>query len=79
VRSIAQRRFASLRTPTLFLVGGDCPERCEVSPILDPVMPDSRIVVMPGQQHMAFETSPDLFAREVLAFLLDSMTSADAH
>ena len=42
-------------------------------------MPDSRIVVMPGQQHMAFETAPDLFVREVLAFLLDPMTSADAH
>ena len=71
--------YASLRPPTLFLVGGDCPERCEVSPVLAPAMPDSRIVVMPGQQHMAMETAPDLFVREVLAFLLDPMTSADAH
>jgi pimeloyl-ACP methyl ester carboxylesterase len=32
-------------------------------------LPNSRIVVLPGQQHIAMDTAPDLFVREVLAFL----------
>jgi hypothetical protein len=30
---------------------------------------DSRIVILPGQQHIAMETAPDLLVREVSAFL----------
>ncbi|NTV00999.1 MAG: alpha/beta hydrolase, partial [Methanoregulaceae archaeon] len=29
----------------------------------------SRIIVMPGQQHIAMVTAPDLFVRRVTAFL----------
>jgi len=32
-------------------------------------LPNSRIVVLPGQQHIAMHTPLDLFVREVLAFL----------
>jgi pimeloyl-ACP methyl ester carboxylesterase len=32
---------------------------------------DSRIAALPGQGHLAMYTGPDLFLREVLAFLLD--------
>jgi pimeloyl-ACP methyl ester carboxylesterase len=32
-------------------------------------LPNSRIVVLPGQQHIAMDTAPDLFVPEVLAFL----------
>jgi pimeloyl-ACP methyl ester carboxylesterase len=32
-------------------------------------LPDSRIVVMPGQGHAAMDTGTDLFAAEVLRFL----------
>jgi hypothetical protein len=33
-------------------------------------LPDSGIVVMPGQQHIAMYTAPDLFLHEVLTFLI---------
>jgi hypothetical protein len=29
------------------------------------------MVVLPGQQHNAIDTAPDLFAREILAFLAE--------
>jgi pimeloyl-ACP methyl ester carboxylesterase len=32
-------------------------------------LPNSRVVVLPGQQHIAMDTAPDLFVREVVAFL----------
>jgi hypothetical protein len=30
----------------------------------------SQVVVMPGQQHTAMNTAPDLFLKDVLEFLL---------
>jgi pimeloyl-ACP methyl ester carboxylesterase len=33
------------------------------------MLPNSQIVVMPGQQHVAINTAPDLFVRDVLDFL----------
>lgn len=32
-------------------------------------MPHSRIAVLPGQQHVAMDTAPDVFLHEVMAFL----------
>jgi pimeloyl-ACP methyl ester carboxylesterase len=65
------QRFRDLQIPTLILIGGDSPrfviETCET---LDTILPNSRIVVMPGQQHIAMYTAPDLFLREVLTFLI---------
>ena len=34
-------------------------------------LPNARAVVMPGQQHIAMDTNPELFAGEVVSFLLD--------
>jgi len=66
-------RFQSLAIPTLLLLGGNSgPIYKETTEALHAMLPDSRIVVMPGQQHVAINTAPDLFVREVLAFLLDS-------
>jgi pimeloyl-ACP methyl ester carboxylesterase len=65
------QRFRVLHIPTLILIGGDSPrfvkEACET---LDSVLPNSRIGVMPGQQHLAMYTAPDLFLHEVLTFLI---------
>jgi pimeloyl-ACP methyl ester carboxylesterase len=36
---------------------------------VDEVLPDSRIVVLKGQGHVAMDTGTDLFATEVLRFL----------
>jgi pimeloyl-ACP methyl ester carboxylesterase len=66
------KRFERLRVPTLLLLGGDSP-RIFSSAIeaVNKALPNSRVVVLPGQQHFAINTSPDLFAREVLAFLAE--------
>jgi pimeloyl-ACP methyl ester carboxylesterase len=65
-------RFKHLNVPTLLLLGGDTPaffkttvERWHAA------LPNSRIVVLPGQQHIAHYTAPDLFVREVKAFLAE--------
>jgi len=34
-------------------------------------LPDSRILILPGQQHIAMYTAPELFAREVVNFLVE--------
>lgn len=64
-------KFAALRMPTLILVGGDSPvsvrRACE---IVHEALPDSRLVVMPGEQHIAMDTNPKLLSAEVRKFLL---------
>lgn len=63
-------RFAALQVPTLLLLGGDSPRAMGLATrLIDGTLPNSRIAVMPGEQHIAIDTAPELFAREVLAFL----------
>jgi pimeloyl-ACP methyl ester carboxylesterase len=63
-------RFATVRVRTLMLVGGDSPEFL-VQPThrLHECISNSRVTVMPGQQHVAMNTAPDLFLKHVLDFL----------
>lgn len=63
-------RFATVRVPTLMLVGGDSP-RFLVEPThrLHECISTSRVVVMPGQQHVAMNSAPDVFLKHVLEFL----------
>lgn len=62
-------RFAGLAAPTLLLLGGDSPAFFGASTrALAAALPASRTAVLPGQQHVAMDTAPDLFVREVLAF-----------
>lgn len=63
-------KFREVKAPVLLLLGGDSPpffraalERVQAA------IPSARLVVLPGQQHVAIDTAPDLFAREVIAFL----------
>jgi pimeloyl-ACP methyl ester carboxylesterase len=63
-------RFRRLAVPTLLLVGENSP------PVLKKptervaaALPNSRVVVMPGQGHIAMRTAPELFLREVIGFL----------
>jgi pimeloyl-ACP methyl ester carboxylesterase len=68
--SFDRERMAALRTPTQLLLGGESPPIFrDVIALLDGAVPDSRVAVLPGQQHVAMDTAPDLFLREVLAFL----------
>jgi pimeloyl-ACP methyl ester carboxylesterase len=63
-------RFASMRAPTLLLVGEDSPPReLRNARGVAAGLPDARVVVMPGQQHAAMYTSPGAFVAEVFRFL----------
>jgi pimeloyl-ACP methyl ester carboxylesterase len=63
-------RFGDLRVPTLLLTGGESPAiLAEIVKAVDEALPNSRVVVMPGQGHVAMDTGTDLFVTEVLQFL----------
>ncbi len=63
-------KFADVTTPTLLLLGGDSPAFFPAAiNEVHGALPDSQIVVMPGQQHVAMNTAPDLFVKVVLDFL----------
>lgn len=64
------QRLSGVTIPVLLLAGGDSPPFFQkTTGMLHDVLPDSRIASMPGQQHIAMDTAPDLFVREVRAFL----------
>ena len=63
-------RFRNMRTPTVLFVGSDSPEpQHDIAATVHAALPDSRIVLLPGEQHFALNTAPDLFAYEVEASL----------
>lgn len=65
-------RFKHLNVPTLLLLGGDSPQFFKAAiEALHATLPNNRIVVLPGQQHIAIDTAPDLFVHEVQTFLLE--------
>ena len=69
-------RFQQLNVPTLLLLGGDSPAFFKAAiEALDDTLPNSKVVVLPGQQHIAIDTAPELFAREVLTFLNEARDS----
>ena len=60
----------TLTTPTLLLLGGDSAPhlRAEVT-TLRAILPHVSVVILPGQQHLAMNTAPELFTSEVVRFL----------
>lgn len=62
-------RFLDLTMPVLLLVGSDS-LWVYSSPIemLNRSLPHSRVAVLPGQQHEAIDTAPELFLQEVIRF-----------
>ena len=74
LRAIAQyefdaARFADLTTSTLLLTGSESPPLYrDATEAVNDVLPNSRIAILDGQQHMAMHTAPDRFVDEVLAF-----------
>lgn len=63
-------RFKGLTLPTLLMVGGDSPSIFKAAiDTLSATLPNCQVTVLPGQQHIAMDTAPDLFIRELLAFL----------
>ena len=64
------RRFSDMHVPTMLLMGGDSPPiLSDGVRVLEASLPNSQVVVMPGQQHVADLEDPDLFVHEVLDFL----------
>jgi pimeloyl-ACP methyl ester carboxylesterase len=65
-------RLKELNVPTLLLLGGDSPRFFKAAiEALHAVLPSSRIAILPGQQHVAINSAPDLFLHEVLSFLAE--------
>jgi len=66
---------ANITVPTLMLVGGDSPDEIKADPeTVAAALPDARIVVIDGQQHIAIDLVPEVFAEHVVAFLRDQPT-----
>ena len=64
-------QFANFRVPTMLLLGGDSPPLFrQATAALDSALPNSSVVTLPEQQHVAMDTNPGLFVSEVLHFLL---------
>jgi hypothetical protein len=52
------------------MLGGDSPFFFKAAiETLSATLPNCRVAVLPGQQHIAMDTAPELFIREVMAFL----------
>lgn len=63
-------RFRAVTVPVLLLVGGQSPAFLrEGSEAVAAALPDARIAVLEGQQHVAMDTAPDLFVDTLTAFL----------
>jgi pimeloyl-ACP methyl ester carboxylesterase len=62
--------FRAMAIPTLILGGSDSPPFLKTSnAAVHDALPDSTLVVMPGQGHVAIDTATDLFAKTVVDFL----------
>jgi pimeloyl-ACP methyl ester carboxylesterase len=62
-----------VRIPIGMLLGGDSPAFLkDATARLHAALPTSRVVVLPGQQHAAMNTAPELFVRELRALLEQS-------
>jgi pimeloyl-ACP methyl ester carboxylesterase len=62
--------FAGVTAPTLLLLGGDSPKPVvEATRMVHRALPDARIEDLPGQQHVAMDTAPELVTQLVQDFL----------
>lgn len=63
-------RFKDFTIPTLLLLGGESPPFfAKVIEAVSTALSNSQVVVLPGQQHAAMDTAPQLFVNEVVRFL----------
>mgnify|MGYP005837525789 CR=1 FL=1 len=65
-------RFGNLNIPIMLLQGEKSPEHHRAATAaVHAALPGSRIVVIPGQQHIAMSTAPELFVQLVTKFLME--------
>ena len=70
VYSFEPKKYAELSTPTLLLLGGDSPAMFqEAVDMVRAALTNSTIIRLPGQQHIAMDTDPELFLGEVIGYL----------
>jgi pimeloyl-ACP methyl ester carboxylesterase len=63
-------RAAAMTAPVLVLTGSDSPEEVKDAPeTVAAALPDARLAVIEGQQHLADVLAPEVFAEHLLAFL----------
>lgn len=63
-------RFNALKIPTLLLLGGDSPPVFQrATRMLEDALPDARVEVLHGQQHVAMDIDLPRFIRVVRSFL----------
>lgn len=63
-------RFREMRAPTLLLVGAESPRRELINARgVAAALPDARIVMLEGQQHVATYSAPELLVARILEFL----------
>jgi pimeloyl-ACP methyl ester carboxylesterase len=68
--SFEPEKYADLQTPTLLLLGGDSPTMFQRAvATVHEALPNSTLNVLPGQQHIAMDTNPELFLSEVNRYL----------
>ena len=61
-----------ISVPVLVLAGGDSPDEIKDDPeTVVAALPDARLVVIEGQEHLADVLVPEVFAQHLLAFLRD--------
>lgn len=64
-------RFQNMKVPALLLVGGDSPSFFQTNiENWHAALPNSQIISLSGQQHIAMDTAPDLFVNAVTSFLV---------
>jgi pimeloyl-ACP methyl ester carboxylesterase len=65
--------FRNLNVPTMLLQGAESPDFLKAATeAVHAALPNSKIVVMAGQQHIAMSTAPQMFVRLVTEFLMES-------
>jgi pimeloyl-ACP methyl ester carboxylesterase len=70
IYSFKPEKFFDLQIPVLLMLGGDSPKLFkEAIRVLDETLPNSTVVILPGQQHIAMDTDTEMFVREVKKFL----------
>ncbi len=72
IYSFDPEKFTDLQIPVLLMLGGDSPGLFqEAVRVLDETLPQSKVLVMPGQQHIAMDTDREMFIREVKNFFME--------
>lgn len=72
VHQFDTKPLADIYVPTMFLMGGDSPQFFhEAIKPAETALPNSQVEIMPGEQHIAMDTNPDLFIQKVFGFLMN--------